>query len=148
VDVPCRAAVWHDRSFVGRLERERAVRPVAVVVGGVDPEHVLEVATIDDQDPVEALATDGADPALGVRVRVRSSDRRPDDLHTLGAEDLIEGAAELAVAVVKEKTEGLPSVGEKHLQVARLLATQRPSGLLVLATYSTRRRSSETKKRT
>jgi hypothetical protein len=55
------------------LERERAVRPVSVVMGGVGAEHLLEVAAVDDQDPVEALAAEGADPTLGVRIRIRSS---------------------------------------------------------------------------
>jgi hypothetical protein len=40
-------------------------------MGGVDAEHVLEVAAVHDQDPVEALATEGADPTLGAGVRVR-----------------------------------------------------------------------------
>ncbi len=83
------------RGLVWRLKRERAVRPVSVVMGGVEAEHVLEVAAVDDQDPVEALAAEGADPTLGVRVRIRSSDGRPDDPHALAAEDLVEGAAEL-----------------------------------------------------
>jgi hypothetical protein len=34
----------------------------------VDAEHLLELAPPDDQDPVEAVAPDGADPALGERV--------------------------------------------------------------------------------
>jgi hypothetical protein len=61
---------------------------------------------VDDQDPVEALAAESANPTLGVRIRVRSSDRRPDDPHALAVEDLVEGAAELTVAVVKQKAEG------------------------------------------
>ena len=47
------------------------VRPVSVGVGGVDAEHVRELVAVDDQDPVEALAPEGADPALGIRVCVR-----------------------------------------------------------------------------
>jgi hypothetical protein len=46
------------RGLVWRLERERAVRPMLVVVGGVEVEHVLEVAPVDDQDPVEAFAAE------------------------------------------------------------------------------------------
>ena len=43
---------------------------MSVVVGGVEADHVLEVAAVDDQDPVQALAAEGADPTLGVGVRV------------------------------------------------------------------------------
>jgi hypothetical protein len=37
-----------------------------VVVTGIDAKHVLELAPAEDEQPVEALATDAADPALGV----------------------------------------------------------------------------------
>src|SRR4029453_13023635 len=96
-------------------------------MGGVDAEHLLEVAAVDDQDPVEAFAAEGADPTLGVRIRIRSSDGRPDDPHALAAEDLVEGAAELTVAIVKQKAEGLFPVGKVHQQVARLLCDPAPS---------------------
>jgi hypothetical protein len=95
-------------------------------MAGVDAEHVLEVAAVDDQDPVEALAAEGADPTLGVRIRIRGSDGRPGNPHALAAEDLVEGAAELTVAIVKEKAEGLFPVGQVHQQVARLLCDPAP----------------------
>jgi hypothetical protein len=38
-----------------RDERERAMRPLRVVVGRVGAKHVLEVAAADDQQPVETL---------------------------------------------------------------------------------------------
>jgi hypothetical protein len=38
-------------------------------MSGVDVEHVFELAAVDDQDPVEALLSERADPALGVSVR-------------------------------------------------------------------------------
>jgi hypothetical protein len=87
---------------------------------------VLQVAAVDDQTPVEALAAEGADPTLGMGVRVWGSDRRADDLHALAAEDFIEGATEFAVVVVKQKLEGLLPVGEEHQQVSRLLCDPAP----------------------
>jgi hypothetical protein len=45
------------------------MRPMAVVMVDIDTEHLLELSPADDQDPVEAVAPDGADPALGKRVR-------------------------------------------------------------------------------
>src|SRR6266511_1622972 len=121
VDVDRGCADEHGRGLVWRLKRERAVRPVSVVMGGVVAEHLLEVAAVDDQDPVEALAAEGADPTLGVRIRIRSADGRPDDPHALDAEDLVEAASKLAVAIVKQKAEGLFPVVQVHQQVARLL---------------------------
>jgi hypothetical protein len=43
-------------------------------MGGVDAQHLLEMAAVDNQDPVEALAAQGADPTLGIGVRVWGSD--------------------------------------------------------------------------
>jgi hypothetical protein len=60
---------------------------------------LLEVAAADDQEPVETFGADGADEALGVGIRLRGEDRRVDHLDPLAAEYLVEGAAELAVAV-------------------------------------------------
>jgi hypothetical protein len=47
------------------------VRAVAVVVANVDAQDPVELAVVEDQQPVEALAADAADPAPGVGVRVR-----------------------------------------------------------------------------
>src|ERR1700730_18822451 len=60
------------------------MRPMAVVVVDVDAEHVLKLSPADDQDPVEAVAADGADPALGERVRLRRPEPCADDLDVLG----------------------------------------------------------------
>ena len=81
------------------------MRPVAVVVVDVDAEHLLELSPADDQDPVEAVAADGADPALGECVRLRRPERCADDLDAVASEDLVEGVAELAVAIVDHKAE-------------------------------------------
>jgi hypothetical protein len=45
------------------------VRPVAVVVLDIDPEHALELTAAENQEPVETLTLQGADEALGVGVR-------------------------------------------------------------------------------
>src|SRR4029450_11740328 len=87
--------------------------------GGVDAAPGLEVAAAEDQQPVETLGADGAHEALGVGVRLRGADRRVDDIYPLAAEDLIESAAELAVAVVDQEPHPLEDAGEA--EVARLL---------------------------
>jgi hypothetical protein len=60
------------------------MRPVTAVMVDIDAEHVLELSPADDQDPVEAVAPDGAEPALGERVRLRRRKRLADDLPTGG----------------------------------------------------------------
>ena len=66
----------------------------------VDAEDVLELATADDQQPVEALAADAADPALHVSVRIRRPDRCADDLDLRARNERVERTWELGVAVV------------------------------------------------
>ena len=85
------------------------MRPSVVVMAHVDAEDVLEVAAAGDQEPVETLSADAADPALDVRVPVRRSDRRADDADACAREDGIERCREPAVSVVYE---------EAHLAVA------------------------------
>ena len=67
--------------------------PVAVVMVDEGPKHPLEMATIEDQEPVETLRSDGADEALGDRVRLRCSHRRADDLDPVASEDDVETRA-------------------------------------------------------
>jgi hypothetical protein len=74
--------------------------PVAVVMVDVAAECLLELASAGDQDPVESVAPDRADPAFGERVRLRGAERCADHLDSFASEDLVEGVAELAVSVV------------------------------------------------
>jgi hypothetical protein len=78
-------------------------------------------APTEDQQSVEALAADAADPALDVRVRVRRPDRRPDDPHAFAGEDRIERRRELAVSIVNQEAHRAVAIVEVHQQVARLL---------------------------
>jgi len=81
---------------------EGAVRAVAVVVVDVGREDSFEVAAVEDQEPIEARMADAADPAFGEGVRSGCTNRCPDDPDRLGAEYLVEGGRELAVALVQE----------------------------------------------
>jgi hypothetical protein len=49
---------------------ECPVRPMLVEMPDVGDQHVLEVAATEDQQPVETLPTDAADPALGMGTRL------------------------------------------------------------------------------
>lgn len=80
------------------------------------------MAAAENQVPVETLATDGPDPAFGVGARLRHPHRRLDHPDALGAEDLVEIARELAVAVTDQEARADILVIELHQQVARLLS--------------------------
>jgi hypothetical protein len=98
----CRAvAVLAERDRLGQWIRgrwgERAVGILAVVMLDVRVEHPLELPFAKDQQPVQALLTDRAHPALGMGVcvgpmpRVAAPDRR---LGTIGAHLCVSFAAE------------------------------------------------------
>jgi len=78
---------------------------VAVVVLDEDAQHSLEVAPVEDEDPVEALGAGGADEALGECIRFGRPDRCPDDLDAFAAEDGVEVTRELAVAIANQKAD-------------------------------------------
>jgi hypothetical protein len=46
--------------------------PLLVVVAHIDAKDLLQLSPVEDEDPVETLAPDAADPALDVGVRVRA----------------------------------------------------------------------------
>jgi hypothetical protein len=46
--------------WIRRFQSERSVRTMGVVVGGVDPQDLLQVAWFDDQPPVQALGAEAA----------------------------------------------------------------------------------------
>jgi hypothetical protein len=60
------------------------------------------VVAVEDQQPVEALATYGFDEALGDRVRFGRANRCLDDLDAFAAEDDVEVTRELAVAIADQ----------------------------------------------
>src|SRR5215211_1734759 len=68
-----------------------------------DAEHAFEMAAVEDQEPVETLPSDGADEALGNRVRHWRTHRRADDLDPFASEDAVEVTRELAVAIPDQK---------------------------------------------
>src|SRR5262249_62273149 len=94
----------------------------------VGDEDVLEVATAKDQQPIEAFAPDASDPTLGVRPRIRCPYRRFDHPDPFRAEDVVELAAELAVAIRNQKPRPDVRIVELHQRVARLLSDPRPLG--------------------
>src|SRR6266540_4351804 len=84
-----------------------------------DPEHAFEVTSIENQQPVETLGSDGPDEALRYRVRLRRPHWCLYGPDAFAVEDFVEGAAVLAVAVPDQEADTL--VREVEAEVARLL---------------------------
>ena len=76
-----------------------------------DAEHPFEMAAVEDQQPIEALRSDGADESFGDRVRLRRSHRRADDLDSFASEDGVEIARELAVAIPDQEANRCRALG-------------------------------------
>ncbi len=96
-----------------------------VVMTDVDREDSFEVTSIHDQDPVETLATYGADPPFDERVRAGCPYRRADRPDALGAEHLVERRRELAVAPLGYTFLALALEVLALLQVLRLVRIMR-----------------------
>jgi hypothetical protein len=92
---------------LGRLELKRAMWPLAVVVVEVDAQYALEMAAIQDKQPVKTLGAHGPDEAFRDRVRLRRPKRRLHDPDALAAEDLVEGSAVLAVAITNQEADAM-----------------------------------------
>ena len=74
--------------MVRRLKQERPVGTVPVVVLDMDPKDLLQMAAPNDQELVQALGADGADPPFGVGVRLGCLQGRSEYLAALGAEHI------------------------------------------------------------
>jgi len=130
-----RSFLWRVR--IGRAKFKCTIWPLAVVVVDVDAEHAFEVASVDDQQPVEALRTDCSDEALRDGVGLRRSHRSLHAPDAIAAEDLVEGAAVLAVAVADQVADALSDESRPRLRACWV--TQAPLGFLVKPASQTRR---------
>jgi hypothetical protein len=102
-------------------EVEAAVGPVTVVVGDVGSQDGFEMASPEDEDPVEAFASDGADPAFGVGVGLGGADGGPDRGDVFGAKDVVEGTGEVGVSVSDQETAPSQVFSGPYREVAGLL---------------------------
>src|SRR5664280_346992 len=100
---------------------EPPVPPVSVVVDDVVGQDIFQMASTEDQHPVQTLMTDGVDEALGEGVGPRCAHRGADDPDPLSLEDLVELVRELGVSVTDQEPGGMGAVVELHAQVSRLL---------------------------
>jgi hypothetical protein len=111
----------------GGWERERAMRPLRVVVVDEHAQNALEVSAVEDQQPVKTFGADSSDETFGDGGCLRRPYGRLDDPHATAAEHLVEGASVLAVAVADQEAHAV--VGEVEAEVARLLGDPGPGGV-------------------
>jgi hypothetical protein len=107
--------------WIRRLQPERPVGTMTVVVVDIDPQHLLQVPSADDQQPVKALGADRSNPSLREGVRVGRLHRRQQHLGTVRAEHVIEATGELRVAVAEHKAQSSPSLLKYQEKVPSLL---------------------------
>src|SRR5262249_30712517 len=100
----------------------------------VDAEGVLEMASVEDQEPVQALGADSADEPFSDRVRLRRSDLCFHDPYGCTAEDLVEGAAVLAVAIADEEAHAAIT----HVEAEVLAASPTPQSDSLCSRRATR----------
>ena len=112
---------------------------MAVVVLDVEVQDANKLPTPSDQEVVQALPAQGADPALGDGVGVGSLDRRADDLGAEPVPHVVEGSGELAVTVAEQEPDGGGVLIERRDEVAGLLRDQAPVGVAVTPARCTRR---------
>jgi hypothetical protein len=101
---------------------EGPVRAVAVVVLDVLVKHPTKVLLVHDQEAIETLTAQCADPTLSERVRSRPPHRAPDHPHAYGREHRVQGDGELRVAVTDHELEGVGAFTEIGGEVTCALA--------------------------
>ena len=105
--------------WIRRLQPERPMGTVDVVMLNVDPKDLLQVAAPNDQQPVQALGPDHADPALGIGVGVGCLHRRDAHVSAVRTKDVVERAGELGVAVAEQDPQLSRSlVSQQQQQIA------------------------------
>jgi len=84
-------------------------------------EHREKVALVDDQQPVQALAANGTDPAFGEGVGSWRLRWGPEHADASTGEYVIEGQGELRVPVADQELHPVPDIIQIEHQIARLL---------------------------
>ncbi len=122
-----------------RLQPQRPVRAMPVVVLRVDTRDPIQMPLPDDQQPVQALGTHCANPTFRVGVGVGCLHRRQHDVGALRAEHVVEAAAELRVAIARQEAHAASLLLQYEQRVAGLLGDPGAVGLAVTPARWTRR---------
>jgi hypothetical protein len=110
---------WWGLGFgLGRCElSEGSVGPCVSDVVQIDREDPVQVAFVDDQDPVEQLTAQGCDHAFADRVRPGRSGWTGEDPDALCGEDRVECLGEPAVSVSEQERYACGAVGDVPQQI-------------------------------
>lgn len=103
------------QSGIGRRKVQAPMRPGPVVMTGVRPEDALQVAWTEEEDVIEALSPDRADPTLRERVRPRRPNGCLHHRDPFRAEDLFEGAGEPGVSIPEQDVLVLQASGDREV---------------------------------
>ena len=136
-------SVWRRRT-----QAQRSVWPVVVVMVNVHAQDVLELPAACNQKPVETVAADGADPALGDRVRLRRPKGCADDFHALVRNTSSKVRLNLLSRSWIKKRIGLGRSGSDQASWRACCVVQGPSGFAVQPATCTRRLPSSMKNST
>lgn len=125
VGAPQSFRIWLQGWLTKRRQRRSlikgSVRAVDVVVRHELGENALELTSVEDEDPIQAFPSNGADEALGDSVCPGCAHRCADDPHALGAEGLVEAGGELGVTITDEIPSGNQAFSEAPSELPSLL---------------------------
>ena len=97
------ASMRRNHPRAGRPLSQRSMRTPVVEIADILGQHLLQMALIEDEHVVQALAPDRSYPALGDGVGPRRSERRASLGHTEITHPPIEGGAIATITVMNEK---------------------------------------------
>lgn len=128
------------------MKVEAPVRPRAVVVLGVRAKDALQVTSSEDEDVVQALASNGSDPSLRDGVGLGRANGCLHHGEAFSPEDLVEGPRELGIPISNEEALVLETFGDR--KVPSLLGDPGRVGRLVVPATWTRLVESSMKNKT
>src|ERR1039458_8565320 len=117
-----RGSKGHCAERCGHFESKAAVRPMLVVMPNVVAKDGFKVVATENEQPGEALFTEGPYPPLRDRVRPRRSHRCLDHLYAFGGEHVVEAGGERGVPVSDQEPKRPTGRGETAREVAGNLA--------------------------
>ncbi len=125
---------------LGRAELERTMRPLGVVVVDVDAQHPFEVASVQDQQPVETVGAHGADEAFGA---IAFAFGARTGVFTIRIRSLRKTSSKEPLYLLSRSRirKRMPCLAKSKPRLRACSVTQPPVGLVVQPASQTRRRS-------
>ena len=125
---------------------EGSVRAMPVVVGLVLGQDSCQLSFVEDQQPIQAFAADGADPPLGVGVRLRGAWWATEYWDLRVSEHVVEAGGERRIAIPDQEPETAGPLPAGIRKVRACWVTQSPVGCRVTLRMWTWREPTSTTK--